>query len=105
MTARGWQVPAAVVGVLDRWPQIVGEAIAARTQPESFLDGVLTVRASSTAWASQLRLVAADIVRSLNVELGHGTVTRLDVRGPTGPTWSHGPLRVRDGRGPRDTYG
>jgi predicted nucleic acid-binding Zn ribbon protein len=102
---QGWTVPVAVVGAMDRWPQIVGPDIAARTEPVSFGEGVLVVRAASTAWATQLRLIAPDIVRRLNTELGHGTVTRLDIRGPSGPSWIHGLLRVRDGRGPRDTYG
>jgi predicted nucleic acid-binding Zn ribbon protein len=102
---RGWTLPAAVVGVLDRWAEIVGADIAARTEPESFAEGVLVVRAASTAWATQLRLIAPDIVRLLNLELGHGSVTRIDIRGPAGPSWVRGPLRVRDGRGPRDTYG
>ena len=102
---RGWTVPVAVVGVMDRWAEIVGADIAARTEPESFLESVLVVRAASTAWATQLRLIAPDIVRLLNVELGHGSVIRIDIRGPVGPSWVRGPLRVRDGRGPRDTYG
>jgi len=50
-------------------------------------------------------LIAPDIIRRINVELGHGSLKRLDVRGPVGPNWTHGRLRVRDGRGPRDTYG
>jgi predicted nucleic acid-binding Zn ribbon protein len=93
------------VGVVDRWPELVGHQIAARTRAEALTDGVLLVRAESTAWATQLRLMAADIVRRLNVELGHGTVTRLDVRGPAAPSWTRGPLRTSDSRGPRDTYG
>jgi predicted nucleic acid-binding Zn ribbon protein len=102
---RGWTAPAAAVGVVDRWPQLVGQQIAARTQAESLTDGVLLVRAESTAWATQLRLIAPDILRRLNAELGHGSVVRLDVRGPAAPSWARGPLRSRDGRGPRDTYG
>jgi predicted nucleic acid-binding Zn ribbon protein len=45
------------------------------------------------------------VVRRLNEELGHGTVTVIDVQGPHLPTWKKGPRSVRDGRGPRDTYG
>lgn len=105
VTDRGWKLPAAAVGVMDRWSEIVGADVAGHTEPLSFADGVLAVRAASTAWATQLRLMAPDIVRRLNVELGHGSVIRLDVRGPDSPSWNHGPLRVRDGRGPRDTYG
>lgn len=105
VTERGWQLPAAAVGVLDRWAAIVGPDVAAHAEPLAFADGVLTVRAASTAWATQLRLMSAEILRRLNVELGHGSVTRLDVRGPDAPSWNYGPLRARDGRGPRDTYG
>lgn len=105
VTERGWQLPAAVGGVMDRWAEVVGPEIAGHATPEAFEAGVLRVRAGSTAWATQLRLLAPDIVRRLNVELGHGSVTRLDIRGPGGPSWRRGPLRVSDGRGPRDTYG
>lgn len=105
IAARGWELPTAAAGAMDRWPEIVGAEVAAKTTPESFADGILTVRAASTAWATQLRLMAPQIVHRLNVELGHGSVLRLSVRGPDAPSWSKGPLRVRDGRGPRDTYG
>jgi predicted nucleic acid-binding Zn ribbon protein len=63
------------------------------------------VRTDSTAWATQLRLLAPTVVRRLNEELGHGTVTAIDVQGPHGPSWKKGRLTSRDGRGPRDTYG
>jgi predicted nucleic acid-binding Zn ribbon protein len=62
------------------------------------------VVADTTAWATQLRLLAPALVRRLNEELGAGTVTRVRVRGPAAPSWRKGGLRVI-GRGPRDTYG
>lgn len=102
---RGWEVPAAVGNAMDRWPEIVGADIAAHAQPLSYEDGVLAVQASSTAWATQLRLLAPNIVARLNTELGHGSVTRIDVKAPRGPSWKKGRLSVQDGRGPRDTYG
>ena len=46
-----------------------------------------------------------DVVRRLNEELGHGTVVLIEVAGPHLPSWKKGPRSVRDGRGPRDTYG
>lgn len=104
ITERGWQTPAAVGGVLGRWAELVGTDVAAHCTPRSFEDGVLTVGTDSTAWATQLRLLAADLVRRLNVELGHGAITKINVRGPAAPSWSSGPRSVR-GRGPRDTYG
>jgi predicted nucleic acid-binding Zn ribbon protein len=102
---RGWEVPAAVGGVLGRWGEIVGTDVAAHCQPVSYADGVLTVIADSTAWATQVRLLASTLVRRLNEEVGHGTVTKVIVHGPGRRGWAKGPLAVRDGRGPRDTYG
>jgi predicted nucleic acid-binding Zn ribbon protein len=102
---RGWQSELAVAGAIGRWGEIVGAEIAAHTSPESFADGVLRVRTDSTAWATQLRLLAPQLLAALNAELGHGTVTRIDVAGPAAPSWRKGPRSVRGGRGPRDTYG
>jgi predicted nucleic acid-binding Zn ribbon protein len=101
---QGWQTAAAVGSVFGRWPQIVGADLAAHTRPDRFTDGELLVIADSTAWATQVRLLAATLVRRLNTELGDGTVTRVKVRGPE-QARRPGEWRVRGGRGPRDTYG
>ncbi|MEJ5945814.1 DciA family protein [Pseudokineococcus basanitobsidens] len=101
----GWSAPVAVGGVVGRWEQVVGPEVAAHAAPERFEGGVLTVRADSTAWATQLRLLEPVIARRLDEELGAGVVTRLQVRGPGAPSWRRGPRRAAGGRGPRDTYG
>jgi predicted nucleic acid-binding Zn ribbon protein len=101
---RGWERPAAVGGVFGRWADIVGPDLAAHTKPETFEDGEVIVVADSTAWATQVRLLARTLVRRLNEELGDGTVTQVRVRGPQyGPRT--GGLRVRGSKGPGDTYG
>lgn len=104
ITDRGWQTPAAIGGVVARWAEIVGTDVAAHCEPRSYDDGVLTIATDSTAWATQMRLLASELVRRLNSELGHRTVTKINVRGPSRPSWSAGRRSVR-GRGPRDTYG
>jgi predicted nucleic acid-binding Zn ribbon protein len=101
---RGWGQPLAVGGVEGRWAQIVGSEVAAHCLPEEFDAGQLTVRTDSTAWATQVRLLAPTLLARLNDDLGAGTVTHLQVLGPRGPSWRKGKLRVK-GRGPRDTYG
>ncbi|MFC5998865.1 DUF721 domain-containing protein [Quadrisphaera sp. GCM10027208] len=101
---RGWQAPVAVGGVIGRWEQVVGDQVATHCTAEAFADGVLTVRADSTAWATQLRLLTPTLLRRISEELGPGVVERLVVRGPTAPSWHRGPRTVQ-GRGPRDTYG
>ena len=102
---RGWERQAAVGGVFGRWPEIVGPDLAAHTKPESFDDGEVVIVADSTAWATQVRLLARTLVRRLNEELGDGTVTRVKVKGPQNAPRPSGALRVTGSRGPRDTYG
>jgi predicted nucleic acid-binding Zn ribbon protein len=101
---QGWQQRAAVGSVFGRWAEIVGPDLAAHTKPDAFTDGELAVIADSTAWATQVRLLAPQLVRRLNAELGDGTVRRVKVRGPAPPR-QRGGWRVPGGRGPRDTYG
>lgn len=101
----GWAAELAVHGVFVRWASVVGDQVAAHCAPESYQDHHLVVRTDSTAWATQLRLLAPTLIRRINEELGDGTVVRIDVRPPSVRAWSRGPRRVRGGRGPRDTYG
>jgi predicted nucleic acid-binding Zn ribbon protein len=70
----------------------------------TFRDGVQDVRADSTAWATQVRLLVPTLLRRLAEELGEGVVEQVQVRGPAAPSWRKGPRSVR-GQGPRDTYG
>jgi predicted nucleic acid-binding Zn ribbon protein len=101
----GWDVDLRVAGVFARWAELVGDEVARHVTPESFADGVLGVRTDSTAWAAQLKYLAPELVKRLNAELGDGTVTLVEIAGSHLPSWKKGPRSVRDGRGPRDTYG
>jgi predicted nucleic acid-binding Zn ribbon protein len=101
---RGWDERLTTQRVFSDWSGIVGPEIAEHSVAESIVDGVVSIRATSTAWAKQLQLLAPTIVKRLNEELGQGAVLRVDVRGPQGPSWKPG-RRVVRGRGPRDTYG
>jgi predicted nucleic acid-binding Zn ribbon protein len=102
--ARGWQRPAAEATVFGAWERVVGPDIAKHSRPIKLDDGELTVEAESTAWATQLRLLAASLLQRIAAEVGHNVVRKLHVHGPAAPSWSRGARRVR-GRGPRDTYG
>lgn len=107
ITERGWEAPAAVGGVMGRWPQIVGEDVAKHCMPERYDEDehVLSVRCDSTAWATNLRLLAPNLVARLNEDLGHGTVKLIKVQGPGAPNRRYGPLRAPGSTGPGDTYG
>lgn len=100
----GWTEQVEVAAVTARWREVVGDQIADHADPLGFEDGKLTVRASSTAWATQLTLMAGQIRHRINEEFGRDIVAELIVLGPTARSWVKGPRNV-PGRGPRDTYG
>jgi predicted nucleic acid-binding Zn ribbon protein len=101
---REWTRTLTAAGILPRWAEIVGPDIAKHCRPEKLEAGQLNCVAESTAWATQLRLMSAQVLARIATEVGPDIVRKLHVRGPTAPDWRHGPLRVT-GRGPRDTYG
>ncbi|MDN4483443.1 DUF721 domain-containing protein [Demequina lignilytica] len=100
----GWTEQIEVTSVTARWREVIGDRIADHCEPLGFDDGVLTVKASSTAWATQLQLMNGQIRHRINEEFGREIVTELRVLGPTARSWTKGPRSVK-GRGPRDTYG
>ena len=104
MAEAGWQDEVAVGGVMSRWREAVGPDVAEHCEPEGFTDGVLAVRAATTAWATQLRMLTGHVLTRLAEVVGPGVVERIDVRGPDAPSWRRGRLSV-PGRGARDTYG
>ena len=93
LSARGWQRRAAVGGVFGKWPEIVGPQLAAHTTPDSFDDGELVIEADSPAWATQVRLLAPQLLKRLADELGADTVRKVRVRGPSGPRGKRGAQR------------
>lgn len=105
LSARGWDGELAVAKVLGDWASIVGDDIAARATPVSLRDGVLSVQAESTAWATQLRLLAPQLVAAISAKLGPDVVREIQSRGPSGPPTKPGQWKVKGSRGPRDTYG
>lgn len=102
---RGWQRPLNEARVFSDWAGIVGADVAAHCEPTALREGELRVAAESTAWATQLRLLASTLLARIVAEVGGEVVRRIVVTGPTAPSWKHGKFSVRGGRGPRDTYG
>lgn len=106
LKVRGWQNDARVHAVLARWEQIAGPEIADHCTPVSLRDGDLVLTAESTAWATQLRLMARQIADRVNSDLGATVVKSVRVNGPSSaPRRKPGEWRVSGGRGERDTYG
>lgn len=102
---RGWEHDARVHAVMARWPEIAGPEIADHCVPASLRDGELSLTAESTAWATQLRLLAGKIKDRVNADLGAAVVRSVKVSGPSSGRRTPGAWRVSGGRGERDTYG
>ncbi|MFJ4233793.1 MULTISPECIES: DUF721 domain-containing protein [Cellulosimicrobium] len=101
---RDWVADVSVGGVVGRWREVVGDQVADHCEPETFEDKVLVVRADSTAWATQVRLLTPQLLERLAREVGEGVVETVTVLGPAGPSFRRGKKSVR-GPGPRDTWG
>lgn len=102
----GWNAGMSAGRVLEEWPQIVGDRIAAHCHPVSFDEGVLVVSASSSAWAAQLRMLTPQLITTIEEHVGTHVISELKVTGPAAAerTWKKG-RRTVTWRGPRDTYG
>ena len=102
---REWQSGIAEGNLFANWESIVGAEVAEHTEPISILEGVLTIRTSSTAWATQLQSVHDQLVATISSSAPGALVESLRFIGPTAPSWKKGIRTIRGARGPRDTYG
>lgn len=105
ITERNWDTGIAEGTLFSTWEEIVGKEISLHANPISLLDGVLTIQSSSTAWATQLRLIGPDLLRTIQHSAPGALVESIAVIGPRGPSWKKGIRTIRGARGPRDTYG
>ncbi|HYT03556.1 MAG TPA: DUF721 domain-containing protein, partial [Gemmatimonadales bacterium] len=64
--------------VIPDWPQLVGPQIAAVTEPESVTpDGTLFVRVATSAWMTELQLMAPQIMAAINAGRGAGRIEHV----------------------------
>ncbi len=103
---RGWQAATAIGRIWGEWASLVGPTLAEHVKPEAFdrSTGQLTLRADSTAWATQVRMLSSQLRKRLQGEIPGGVVSDITVLGPDVGPRQRGRLRVK-GQGPRDTYG
>lgn len=100
----GWQNQIAQAELFAKWADVVGDLNAANSNPENLNNGTLTVRCKSTAWATQLKLMHAEILSKVQSQFASLEIEHIKFTGPQAPSWKKGQRSV-PGRGPRDTYG
>jgi predicted nucleic acid-binding Zn ribbon protein len=62
-----------------RWPEVVGETLAAHARPSSLRSGVLRVRADSPVWAHEIGYLVGEIRAKANAFLGRDAVSEVKV--------------------------
>jgi len=101
----GWSAELSQAQLLESWPRFIGEQTAEHTEIIELREGTLVVQCDSTAWATELRRLRAEILSRILEEFPESDITEIRFLAPGAPSWSHGRRTVRGGRGPRDTYG
>ncbi len=83
----GLEAPMFEATLRERWPDIVGKAIAAHTKPGPIRHRRLTVYVESSAWLQELTLAKEVLLRQVNAAAGAPLVTDLVVKiGPVEKT-------------------
>ena len=102
---RNWDQGVAEGNLFSGWKSIVGADIAEHTTPISLTDGRLTIQSSSSAWATQMRLMQNELLKTISSSAPGALVESLVFIGPQAPSWKKGLRSIKGARGPRDTYG
>jgi len=105
VTTRDWKKGIAEGTLFTKWREIVGNEIADHCEPITLFEGRLTIKAESTSWATQLRLITPDLLKNIRSRSEGALVDELTVIGPNAPSWKRGLRTIRGARGPHDTYG
>ena len=66
--------------VFDRWAEVVGDGLAARTRPLKIDGSRLVLAVDEPAIATHVRFLQAELLARLEQLLGPGRVTALDLR-------------------------
>jgi len=64
---------------------VVGERLAQETSPVGLESGVLLVKASTTAWAAQVRFLVREVRERANQVLGSASIRDVKVTIDPGP--------------------
>ena len=101
---KAWQEKIDVAAIAENWEAIVGRVVAANSCVQEYSEEkVLTIRARTVSWETQLRALSLELDKRISSQLGEGVVKEIRIVGPHRPSWRHGKYVV-PGRGVRDTY-
>jgi predicted nucleic acid-binding Zn ribbon protein len=81
VTERGWETPAAGGSVMDQWRTIATPEVADNLRAVGFdkTTGRLDLVPATNAWATQARLISAELIRQANAVVGTEAVRQIRV--------------------------
>jgi predicted nucleic acid-binding Zn ribbon protein len=65
------------IGILELWPEIVGEQLARVTRVKGLDDDALFVEVRSSAWLMELSMMKDDFLERVNARLGEDALERI----------------------------
>jgi predicted nucleic acid-binding Zn ribbon protein len=65
------------MGVVEAWPELVGEHVAAVTHAKVVMDGALFVEVRTSAWLMELNMMKADFLRRVNERVPETPLERI----------------------------
>lgn len=102
---RHWRQAIAEGTLFTDWALVVGEEIANHAIPITLIEGELTIQTTSIAWATQIKLISHELLKTISQSAPGALVEQIVVLGPNIPSWKKGIRTIKNARGPRDTYG
>lgn len=78
LAQRGLRDRVEQAGIIPEWAQLVGEQIAAVTEPQSITaNGTLFVAVRTNAWMNELSLLEPELLKSLNAKAKRAPIKRI----------------------------
>lgn len=78
----GWEPHLQMAHLRRDWEDVVGPAVALHTRVLGMEDGILTIRAESPVWATQLRFMTTQIRETIRRRLPEAGIRDVVVTGP-----------------------
>lgn len=73
--------PVGVLAIVQQWwPKVVGELICAHCEPVAIREKTLMVIVDHPAWATEMRLHAHRVLQDLEIHVGTGVLSDINVR-------------------------
>ena len=66
--------------VLQRWSEIVGEAVAKQAKPVRLRNGILWLSVADAVWRMELHSMRSELARKINTASGDQLVSEIRVR-------------------------